>query len=471
MSRTRVLSLALIATLILVGAVSAAMRTSVASSATSFIRDADGNALLLHGFSTAGSAKGSPSGLPNFTATDLDQERADMGTNFVRLLISWRAVEPEPGVYDQKYLGGLEQLVGLYAARGYHVMLDMHQDLWGNEIVKGEQVGNGAPGWATYMDGFPVGHNDQWELYYLEPGVIRAFDNFWNVTGAHPELTEHYVGAWRAVAERFANNPTVIAYDIMNEPYGGTMQGPIFEAGPLTALYQKATDAIREVDQKSWVCLEPQALGFNWGLPSGLGFVSDPRDGEARIAFCPHLYPLPMDLGDGYSGDSKALVTSTVEGWKANTLRTATMLGNVPIILGEFGLDTNLPGALDYINLVYRTADEMGAGVAYWSRDDGSWGPYDENKQPRNLVSALDRAYVRSTSGTPVSWKSSAEELVFTVVVEGGSATAQVYLPTSRASSAPVVKGAALEKWDEELSIATLTITGAGRHEVRVSSK
>lgn len=119
------------------------------------------------------------------------------------------------------------------------------------------------------MDGYPVGYNDMWELYDVEPGVIRAFDNFWNVTGAHPELTGHYAGAWCAVAERFANNPTVVAYDLMNEPYGGTMQGPIFEAGPLTALCQTTTDAIREVDQKSWVCLEPQALGFNetwfWG--------------------------------------------------------------------------------------------------------------------------------------------------------------------------------------------------------------
>lgn len=115
----------------------------------------------------------------------------------------------------------------------------------------------------------------------------------------------------------------------------GTMQGPIFEAGPLTALYQKTTNAIREVDQKSWVRLESQALGFNWGLPTGLGFVKDPRDGDARVALCPHIYPLPMDLGDGYAGDSKGLVNSTVEGWKSNTLRTAAALGNVPIIVGD----------------------------------------------------------------------------------------------------------------------------------------
>lgn len=480
-NRTRVVSLALVAALIAVGAVAAAVRTPVESTAASFIRDAEGNALVLHGFSTAGSAKGSPSGLPDFTIADLDRERADMGTNFVRFLISWRAVEPKPGVYSQTYLDGVEEMVGWYADRGYHVMLDMHQDLWGVDIVEGQQVGNGAPGWATYMDGFPVGHNDQWELYYLEPGVIRAFDNFWSVTGAHPELTDHYAGAWRAVAERFADNPTVIGYDLMNEPYGGTMQGPIFESGPLTALYQKTVNAIREVDDNSWACLEPQALGFNWGLPSGLGFVSDPREGEPRIAFCPHIYPLPMDLGDGFAGDSRSLIVSTVEGWRTNTLRTARELGNVPIILGEFGLDTTLPGALDYVDLMYRTAGEMGAGVAYWSRDDGEWGPYEQDKSPRNLVPALDRAYLRATSGTPGSWSSRHDLLEFTVTVREGSATAEVYLPQRGFPHGPEVASTAvgntatsrvtITNWDADLRIATLAITGTGTHDVRISPK
>ncbi|MEV3976991.1 cellulase family glycosylhydrolase, partial [Streptomyces sp. NPDC050698] len=30
--------------------------------------------------------------------------------------------------------------------------------------------------------------------------------------------------AWRAVAERFAGNDTVVAYDLMNEPWGGSLQ-------------------------------------------------------------------------------------------------------------------------------------------------------------------------------------------------------------------------------------------------------
>lgn len=90
---------------------------------------------LAHGFSTASSAKSSVDGLPIFTEEDLDREHADMGTNFVRFLISWRAVEPEQGVIDQGYLDAVEERVGWYAERGYTVMLDMHQDLWSQHIT------------------------------------------------------------------------------------------------------------------------------------------------------------------------------------------------------------------------------------------------------------------------------------------------------------------------------------------------
>lgn len=449
------------------GGVAAGLRHAP-DTADSFMLDGEGRAVVAHGFSTSGSAKSTPDGLPLFTEDDLQQEYEDMGTNFVRFLISWRAIEPEQGKINEAYLDAVAERVDWYAARGYHVMLDMHQDLWGQAITPSGENGNGAPAWATHLDDLPVTPQDMWELIYLEPGVIRAFDHFWNTTGEHPELMEHYAQAWRAVAERFADHPAVIAYDLMNEPYGGTLQGAAFESGPLTQLYQRTADAIREVDDDSWLCLEPQAFGFNWGLPSGLGAVDDARDGEARIAFCPHLYPLSMDLGEGYDGFSRPLVDATVAGWTRNVLDTADMLGGeegpVPVILGEFGLDTTATGAQEYVELVYRTADEHGFGVAYWSRDPGSWGPYDQAGTPRNLVGWLDRPYPRAVPGL-VSWRS--DEDTLEVTVRGAEGAAELYLPPERFGE-PVVTGGTVESWDAAAGIlvvrpitpdATLRIT------------
>lgn len=428
----------------------------------SWLRDEHGRAIVPHGFNTASSAKHTSDGLPEFTIEDLDQEQADMGTNFVRFLISWRAVEPEPGVYDTEYLSAVDERVSWYATRGYHVMLDMHQDLWGNAIKSGgNEVGNGAPAWATHTDGQKIGQHDMWELYYLDGGVIRAFDNFWNTTGKHPELMGQYANAWRAVAEYFADNPAVVAYDLMNEPYGGTLQGPRFESGPLSDLYQMTADKIREVDSDSWICLEPQAAGFNWGTTTGLRHIKDARDSDPRIAFCPHLYPLPMDLGGGFVGGNKKAVESTMKTWRGNVMRTAKRLGDVPIILGEFGLDTNLPGAIDYVEAVYAMTDDMGAGVTYWSRDPGSWGPYESDGTARNLVAALDRPYPRLVAGDPLNWESTTGRLELTLVPnENISAPTEIYLPPKQFKTTPKVDGARLVDWDADSGIALLEISG-----------
>ncbi len=41
---------------------------------------------------------------------DMAQLRA-LGFNFIRLCVSWSAIEPVPGVYDDKYVDRIEQLV------------------------------------------------------------------------------------------------------------------------------------------------------------------------------------------------------------------------------------------------------------------------------------------------------------------------------------------------------------------------
>ncbi|WP_345344203.1 cellulase family glycosylhydrolase [Rhodococcus olei] len=461
--RIRIVSLVVAATLVLAGGVAAALRSDPEPSGV-YLRDEQGRALILRGFNTASSAKSTPDGMPEFTEDQLDREHADMGTNFVRFLISWRSVEPEPGVYSREYLDRVAERVGWYAERGYHVMLDMHQDLWSGAITPDGRTGNGAPAWATYMDGMPVGEHEMWEQYYLDAGVIRAFDNFWNTTGEHPELVEHYAGAWRAVAERFADDPAVIAYDLMNEPYGGTLQGPVFEAGPLTSTYQRTADAIRTVDQDTWVCVAPQAMGTNWGTPSGLGKIDDAREGDPRIAYCPHIYPLPMDLGGGYEGTSRTLVDATVDSWRANAQRTADALGGVPIVLGEFGLDTTLPGALDFVDRMYATAAEMGAGVSYWSRDPGPWGPYEEDGTPRNLVAALDTPYPRAVAGTPVTWTAQVDRLELTYRPDPAvGAPTEIHLPRRGFPGGVDVAGADIVDWNQQTRLLTVrTPAGSG---------
>ncbi|MFD7535900.1 cellulase family glycosylhydrolase [Streptomyces sp. NPDC059819] len=433
-----------------------------------WITDDQGRALVLTGLNTASSAKSRPDGLPWIKEADVQRESDALGSDFVRFLIQWRNVEPEPGTYDDGYLDRVAERVRWYGARGYHVMLDLHQDVYGPAVK-----GNGAPAWATESDGLPVAERGQWELKYIEPGTVRAFDHFWGTRPGGRDLRAHYAAAWAHIAARFADDPAVLGYDLMNEPFGGSVQGPAFEAGPLAALYRRTIAAIRDVDRDSWIFVEPEAVSANWGLPSGLPHLKDPRgDGEnARIAYAPHLYPLPMDLGGGYTGDTKKWVDRTLASWRAQTEKTARRLG-APVLIGEYGLDATLPGALDYVAKVRALADGMGAGTAYWSNDPGSWAPWDQSLKPTPLLPVLDRPAPKAIAGDPVAyaWDEPSRTLSVTwrpkAAVRGAT---EVYLPARFFPHGAVVAGdGEAAAWDAKSRTLHVTSGKGGRNEVAV---
>ena len=110
-------------------------------------------------------------------------------------------------------------------------------------------------------------------LYYVQnPALQRAFDNFWaNRPGPDGvPLQTHYATAMRAVAARFASSPNVIGYEAMNEPWPGTnwsscMTGcPDLESQLLAPFYARMTAAVRSVDRRRPVFVEPFVL-FNFG--------------------------------------------------------------------------------------------------------------------------------------------------------------------------------------------------------------
>ncbi|MFB7715717.1 cellulase family glycosylhydrolase [Streptomyces sp. NPDC056105] len=437
-----------------------------------WITDDQGRALVLNGLNTASSAKSEPNGMPWIKAADVQREKQQLGSNFVRFLIQWRNVEPRPGAYDDTYLDQVAERVHWYGARGYHVMLDMHQDVYGPKTK-----GNGAPAWATQTDGLPVAEQDQWELKYIEPGTMRAFDHFWGSKQSSRNLRARYAAAWAHVARRFRDDPAVIGYDLMNEPWGGSVQGPAFEAGPLAALYRRTLAAIREVDHDSWIFVEPEAVSTNWGLPSGLPYLKDPRgDGDrARIAYAPHVYPLPLDLGSGYSGDAKAWVRRTLGSWRTQTERTARRL-NAPVVIGEYGVDATLPGALTYVAAVRRLAEKMGAGTAYWSNDPGPWSPWERTKhgglRATRLLPVLDRPTPLAIAGEPGTYEWDATSRTLKVSwrgarrgVRGGT---ELYLPERHFPRGGLVTGGDVISWDAKSRILVVR-SGPGEHRVRIT--
>jgi endoglycosylceramidase len=393
-----------------------------------FITDAQGRALILYGLNTSSSAKSSADGMPWIRQADVAAEYNLLGTDFVRYLIQWRQVEPQPGRYDLAYLAQVAQRVSWYGQQGYHVLLDMHQDAYGPAVG-----GDGAPRWATDSGGLPAQAQNPWELTYIQPGVVHAFDEFWGTAPDHPEYQQRYAAAWTQVARYFAGDDTVIGYDLMNEPWGGSVQGAAFESGPLARMYQRTVDAIRTVDQRRWLFVEPEAVSANWGMPSALPKLDDPRAGEARIGYAPHLYPAPIDAGGTYTGGNQFLTDRSLASWGAQVQRTAARM-DAPVLLGEWGLDATQPGSHLYVDHVQQLLDQLMIGCAYWSSDPGTWSPWQAPGKPSDISKVLGTAYPRAIAGQPVSFGYDKSTLQLTVDWKdkaGVTGSTDVYLPPS----------------------------------------
>jgi endoglycosylceramidase len=391
-----------------------------------FITDAQGRALILDGLNTSAGAMTAADGMPWITQSDVRQEYGQLGTDFVRYLISWQQIEPEPGQFNEAYLAQVAKRISWYQQLGYRVLLDMQQDMYGSQFG-----GSGAPPWATDSGGQPVTAQDPWELTYVQPGVVHAFDEFWGTRSDHPEYQQQYIATWTKVAAYFARNDAVIGYDLMGQPWGGSLQGPAFESGPLARFYQKTIDAIRTVDSSHWLFVEPEAVPTDLGLPSALPALKDPRSGPAQIAYAPQLYPEPLDSEGSYTGSNSFVTNRELASWETQVERTAQRM-DAPVLLGSWSANAPDPYAHLYIDQVQQLVDQMMIGEAYWSNDPGPGAVWDAKGQPTALTPVLGTAYPRAIAGQPVAFsydKSTLDLNVQWTDKPGVTGTTDLYLP------------------------------------------
>ncbi len=382
------------------------------------------------------------------------------GFNCIRFYICWDGFEPEPGVYNEHYLQEIDKRIQWAADNGLFVILDMHQDLFS---VK---YSNGAPEWATLDEGKTHTTGDVWsDAYIMSEAVHTAFDNFWANKPAPDGIgvQDHYANLWKHIAKRYANNSTVIGYDIMNEPFAGssalyampallTAYGELvytttgkmltegeleaiwgdvnkrtealkfmstranyshvidalypfnkeFESTHLQAMYQKVANAIREVDTKHILFLEHSYFS-NMGVRSSIERVLLP-DGtpDPLVAYAPHGYDLVTDTEAAAASNSERIT------FIYDRIKEKGHQLKMPVWLGEWGAYYNhsdgiVPVARYAVSLIEKNL----FGNAYWSYDPGK-----ENLE--YFQKALLRPYPAYTNGELLNYEFNHESLVLT---------------------------------------------------------
>jgi endoglycosylceramidase len=293
-------------------------------------------------------------------------------------------------------------------AHGIVSLLDFHQDLY-NEKFQGE----GAPAWAVQDGGLLNPSLGFPGNYFANPALLHAFDQFWaNAPGPDGVgLQDHLAAAWAHVAARFAADPNVSGYEVLNEPWPGTLWAtclvpligcPLFDS-TLTAFYRRVVPAIRASDPAKTVWFEPAAL-FNEGIPTNLGTVADAHTGFAFHDYCGTEAELGSNLLCGPQDD---LTFSN-----AKSYSTAH---NIPQLLTEFGATDGLANLSDTVT----RADKNRTGWLEWAytgnditstSSGGQALVYDANQPPTGAnvntakLKTLAEPYPQVVAGTPTSW-------------------------------------------------------------------
>lgn len=349
-----------------------------------WLTDETGRVVLLHGVNFVQKFPPIPPADVGFDADDAAFLRVQ-GFNAVRLGAVFGAIMPAPGEVDARYVESVAATARLLAREGIYVLLDFHQDGYGPLVH-----GNGFPEWATLTDGLPNPPEPFPAYYITNPALQRAFDNFWeNRPGPDGvPLQEHYAEAVRAVAAAAADEPHVLGYDLMNEPWPGTVYEPCVTGCPdieqarLVPFGERMAAAIRSVDPSHLVFSEPFAL-FNFGRSdTSLSGIGAPA---SALSF--HAYAITPEL-------ERAVVDRAI---------AASARGDA-IAATEFGA-TNDPATLRRLTGIL---DERLVPWMFWAYDENVIIEKREPPTPDNVrtevVEALARPYASATNGTPASF-------------------------------------------------------------------
>ncbi|MEZ4452785.1 MAG: cellulase family glycosylhydrolase [Nannocystaceae bacterium] len=423
------------------------------------LRDALGRDVILRGVNTGGRSKWAP-----FMPFPIDPEieleafgvAADIffvhletwGLGAVRMPFSWEALEPAPGVYDERYLDRLEVLIDRAWAHGLRVVLDFHQDIYASPFC-----GDGFPLW-TIGDpnpGPPRHDCVGWGYkYYSDDGVRGAFDRLWadedGIQGAMRAM-------WAHVLDRLGAHPGLVGFEILNEPGWGTASDvAAWKSAVLEPFY---SSMIAELGP-----LAPDLLIFydDPGVDAlALSDVNILTPTGDRLVYAPHLYDVGLIAGEAYSGIAP---DPKFEGMLAH--RSAT---GIPILLGEFGVGAGgvdqggrewLTSVVDRIDAERLSATlwECSQNEELWNEEDLSLlGPLGEEQA---LVDVYVRPWLRALAGADATFQWDASAASGSASWTASGEVSEVILPARLFPGGPgaveVTGAGACYTWDVERS-------------------
>ena len=284
------------------------------------------------------------------------------GFNLVRVPIDYRLLEDDarPKVLRKDAWQWLDKAVDEAEAHGLYAILDLHG-------VQGGQTPNDHTGRS--------GQNKLW---------------------TSPEDQDRMMWLWTQIARRYKGRTAVVAYDPMNEPYGGPKD--------LSAeLYARAYRAIRKED--------PKKLVFFHGHPDSFDHFGDLHaKGFTNVGIQMHYYP-------GLFGDPSTVRSQLRHLASLPRVEDKIVKLDVPFLVGEMNVVLNSSGGAAMMRKTFDVHERYDWLTTIWSykvlserggvEPGGQWGTF-VNRDPLtpiNLSTASKaeiEGYFRSFATQPL---------------------------------------------------------------------
>jgi hypothetical protein len=298
-----------------------------------------------------------------------------MGANMARVYVGWDAIQPDApknGHYrwDPKTLSKLDRIVAALRAAHINVLIDFHQFHWSPYFAEGTCSadkavcrGSGVPAWYYANGRFPD----------TRSGRSHAEAAFWTTEASRSQA--YYKAFVSMIAERYAGDPNVIGYEIMNEPHPGKL-GDTTEATNTMLSWQAG---IRRAIQK----VDPTRTVFIMCRGGGEGV------GSADLKPFGSLDHMALDWHDYFNGGSGGLDSAGdnwVPSWAdTHNQETPSYTGSeasqarvlqvpldrarswgIPLFVGEWGIHTGAPGADEYQSQMLQLFAKDGVSWTRW---------------------------------------------------------------------------------------------------------
>ncbi|CAF2073205.1 unnamed protein product [Rotaria magnacalcarata] len=381
-----------------------------------------------------------PPFLPNMTNFDPQNSLTEFdldnlhkwGFNVIRLYAAWMGVNPKsPNEVDDTYLSQLSTAVSMMENKGIYALLDCHQD-----VLSRFFCGEGIPDWVATNLGtetlqrfpfpFPINFTrepdtgypvlDQclqnpFSQYYFTEGVINGFKMLYTNTNG---TLDAFASFWHTVATYFADRPSILGYELMNEPsfpaLTDVLQVGLIDQLYLAPMYKKLHEVIRTVDDKHLIFFEPCVFDLlHTGFTEGPGG----KEYNNRQVFSYHNYCLDVTKqGDPKSDLVCDLFDNILIYLRVQEARKKKFGG---MMITEFGGNSNSTEGIEELNRVTAIADDFLQSWTYWQfkkyadlttsvRPATTESFYtDDGELELNKVQALSRSYAQAIAGLPIT--------------------------------------------------------------------